>query len=68
MEVVKIIPLEKIMLETDCPYLAPVPRRGELNEPAYVVYVRDRIAEIKSISAEKVDKITSQNAVEFFRF
>ncbi len=68
LEVVKIIPLEKIMLETDCPYLAPVPRRGERNEPAYVVYVRDRIAEIKSISAEKVDKITSQNAVEFFRF
>ncbi len=68
LEVVKMIPLEKIMLETDCPYLSPVPHRGERNEPANVVYVRDKIAEIKAIDKEEVDKITSQNAVKFFRF
>lgn len=68
LEVVKMIPIEKIMLETDCPYLAPVPHRGERNEPAFVVYVRDKIAEIKGITSEKVAEITTQNAVNFFRF
>ncbi|MFA7319662.1 MAG: TatD family hydrolase [Parcubacteria group bacterium] len=67
LEVVKIVPLEKIMLETDCPYLAPVPHRGKRNEPAYVKYVCDKIAEIKGITSEKVDESTSQNAVDFFR-
>lgn len=64
--VIQAIPLEKIMLETDCPYLAPVPHRGKRNEPSWVTYVGEKIAEIKVISAKQVDKITSENARKFF--
>jgi len=66
-EVIKTVPLEKIMLETDCPFLAPVPNRGKRNEPAYVVYVNEKIAEIKQISAKEVDRITTENAIKFFK-
>lgn len=66
LEVVKIIPLEKMMLETDCPYLAPVPHRGKRNEPTYVSYVCEKIAEIKQISAKKMEEITTENAIRFF--
>ena len=66
LEVVRVIPLEKIMLETDCPYLTPVPHRGKRNEPAYVIEVCKKIAEIKEIAFEKVDEITTRNAEIFF--
>lgn len=66
-EVVKMIPMEKIMLETDCPYLAPVPHRGKRNEPAFLQYICEKIAEIKQISAKEVDKITTKNAKKFFK-
>lgn len=65
-EVVKNIALENIMLETDSPYLTPEPHRGKRNEPAYVKYVAQKIAEIKEISVEEVERITTDNAVEFF--
>jgi len=65
-EVIKIIPIDKIMLETDCPYLTPVPYRGKRNEPAFVMYVNEKIAEIKQISAKEVDRITTQTAERFF--
>lgn len=67
LEVVRKVPLEKIMLETDCPYLTPMPYRGGRNEPAYVTYVCEKIAEIKEISAKEVDEITTQNANKFFK-
>jgi TatD DNase family protein len=67
LDVVRAIPLEKIMLETDCPYLAPVPHRGKRNEPSFVVHVCEKIAEIKGISAKKVDEISSRNAINFFK-
>lgn len=67
LEVVKIIPLEKIMLETDCPYLTPAPHRGKRNEPAYVMYIGEKIAEIKEISVEKINKATTENAINFFK-
>ena len=60
-EVVKNIPLEKLILETDCPYMAPTPFRGKRNEPIYVEYVAKKIAEIKGITYEKVAEATNLN-------
>jgi TatD DNase family protein len=64
--VVKRIPLEKIMLETDCPYLAPVPHRGKRNEPKLVSFVAEKIAEIKNLTTDEISTITTQNATTFF--
>lgn len=61
-EIIKKLPLEKIVLETDCPYLTPIPFRGKRNEPAYVKYVAEKIAEIKDLSFKEVAEQTSQNA------
>ncbi|MDC0127886.1 TatD family hydrolase, partial [Methylophilaceae bacterium] len=60
-ETVKKIPIENILIETDSPYLAPVPNRGKLNEPANVRYVAEKIAELKGITIEKVAEITTDN-------
>ncbi len=65
-KVIKNTPLDKILIETDCPYLAPVPHRGERNEPSFVKYVAEKIAEIKNISTKKVEKATSENAERLF--
>ncbi len=65
-ETIKQCPLKQIMIETDSPYLAPVPHRGKRNEPAYVAEVLKCIAEIKCISIEEADRATTQNTVEFF--
>lgn len=64
--VVAAIPLEKILLETDSPYLAPVPHRGKRNESAFVVEVAKKIAEIKQLPLEAVAKQTTQNAKALF--
>lgn len=58
--------LEDIILETDCPYLTPVPYRGKRNESAYVAYVCEKVAEIKGLSAEEVARVTSENARRMF--
>jgi TatD DNase family protein len=63
-EVAAAVPLERMLIETDSPYLAPVPHRGRTNQPGYVVHVAEEIARIKGLSAEEVGEITSQN---FFR-
>ncbi|WP_375203057.1 TatD family hydrolase [Hyphococcus sp.] len=57
-------PLDRIIIETDCPYLAPVPMRGRRNEPSYVVHVAEKLAEIKDVSAEDIAQATTDN---FFR-
>ncbi len=61
-EMVKQIPLDRVVIETDCPYLTPEPFRGHRNEPTYVKYVAEKIAEIKGISYEEVIKVTTENA------
>ncbi len=61
-DVVREIPLEKIVLETDCPYLTPVPFRGKRNDSSYISFAAQRIAEIKNVTAEEVMKITKTNA------
>lgn len=66
LKVVKEVPLEKIMIETDCPYLAPVPHRGERNEPLYVKYIAEKIAEVKGIDLEEVKRKTTENAKWLF--
>ena len=65
-EVAKEIPLDKLLVETDCPYLTPVPYRGKENRPAYVKYVAEEIAKIKEITFDEVAKTTSQNAKRIF--
>jgi TatD DNase family protein len=62
----KKIPIEKILIETDSPYLAPVPKRGKRNEPSYVRYVAEKIAEIKGLSLQDVGRITTLNAKNLF--
>lgn len=65
-ETVKKVPIENILIETDSPYLAPVPNRGKLNEPSNVKYVAEKIAELKSIPIEKVAEITTNNFFKLF--
>tara|TARA_B100001123_G_C15302844_1_gene1021667 strand:- start:840 stop:1598 length:759 start_codon:yes stop_codon:yes gene_type:complete len=64
--IIEKIDLKHIMLETDSPYLAPIPYRGKINQPAYVNKVAEKIAAIKNISIEEVDTITSYNASSLF--
>lgn len=63
---IKEIPLEHIVLETDCPYLTPVPYKGERNEPFQVMLVAKKIAEVLSVEVEEVAKITTKNALKVF--
>lgn len=65
-EVVQAVPIEQIVLETDCPYLAPTPYRGKRNSSLYLPYVVEAIAEIKEMAAEEVIKITEENARRFY--
>ena len=65
-KLVKELPLEKIVLETDCPYLTPVPFRGKRNEPVYTKYVAEEVARIKEISVEQVIKVTTENAKKIY--
>lgn len=60
------VPLDRLLIETDCPYLAPHPYRGKRNEPAYVKLVAEQIAELKEISYEEVAKKTTENAKKLF--
>ena len=66
-EAVKIIPLERIVLETDCPFLSPVPMRGKRNEPSFLIYTAQRLAEIKNLSLDEVAEVTTSNALKFFK-
>ncbi|MGI8582934.1 MAG: TatD family hydrolase [Chitinophagaceae bacterium] len=65
-EVIKQIDLKNIVLETDAPYLTPVPFRGKRNESSYIKYVVQKIAETKNISAAEVEKVTTRNAMNIF--
>ena len=65
-DVVSNIPINKIMLETDSPYLTPVPFRGKTNEPSMIKYIAQKIADIKNISIDLVAKETTETAMEFF--
>jgi TatD DNase family protein len=61
------LPMDRILLETDAPYLAPIPRRGTRNEPGYVLHVAERLAEVRGLTVEEVGDLTSANADALFR-
>nr|BAL53215.1 hydrolase, TatD family [uncultured Chloroflexota bacterium]BAL54771.1 hydrolase, TatD family [uncultured Chloroflexota bacterium] len=65
-DMVAALPLDRLLLETDAPFLAPQPHRGKRNEPAYIRYIADKIAEIHSCSQEEVAAITTRNAAHLF--
>nr|WP_320024501.1 TatD family hydrolase [uncultured Acetobacterium sp.] len=65
-EVVAMMPLDRLLVETDSPYLTPTPHRGKRNEPAYVRFVAAEIARIRGISLEEIEEITTQNAKKVF--
>ena len=66
-EVIKKIPLDRILVETDCPFLTPMPFRGRRNEPAYVKFTALKLAEVKGLPLDEVARITSKNAKKAFR-
>jgi len=66
LEVARQLPIEYLLIETDCPYLTPVPHRGKRNNPSYVEFVADKIAQERGISFESVCEITKENAKRLF--
>ena len=66
-EVVRKVPLERMLVETDSPYLTPVPHRGKRNEPAYVRFVAEMIAKVKGVELAEVARLTSENVKKLFR-
>jgi TatD DNase family protein len=65
-EVVRAVSIDRMLVETDCPYLSPVPYRGKRNEPAYVRLAAERVAEVKGLSLEDVARITTKNVRDLF--
>ena len=65
-DVVKMLPMDRILIETDSPYLTPEPNRGKRNDSRNVKYVAQKIAEIKECTLEEVAKITYENAIRIF--
>lgn len=66
-EVVKYVPTDRLLIETDCPYLTPEPFRGKRNDSGYLKYVVEKVAEIKGITFDEVAEITAKNALKLFR-
>ena len=66
-EVAASIPLERIVLETDCPYMAPVPFRGKRNDPGKICHMAEKLAEIRGLSVEEVQRITTENGRRLYR-
>jgi len=66
-EIAKVVPIDRLVIETDGPYLTPTPNRGKRNEPAYVSYVAEKIAELKGMTYEEVCRITTENGLKMYR-
>ena len=66
-EVAEYVPLEQILIETDCPYLAPAPNRGKRNSSLFLPYIIEEIARIKGISKELVEEKTCENALKMYQ-
>jgi TatD DNase family protein len=66
LEIAKNTPLDRLLVETDAPYLAPVPFRGKINEPAYTAYTLSKLAEIRGLTTREMERITTENTVRLF--
>lgn len=66
-DVLPLIPIERIVLETDCPYLPPVPFRGKRNEPSFIVYTAQRVAQVYGCTPDYIARVTNKNACSLFR-
>ena len=66
MVLAKIYPAEKILLETDAPYLAPVPHRGKENTPAYIPLIAEALAAVRGVTVEEISELTNRNAATLF--
>jgi TatD DNase family protein len=66
-EVARAVPLERMLIETDAPYLAPAPHRGRVNEPAFVRHVAEEVARLKGVDVEAVAEATSRNFFRLFK-
>ena len=66
-EVAKTVPLDRLLIETDCPYLAPHPNRGKRNEPSYVRLVLNEIAALREIDSDELEEVLDQNSINFFK-
>ena len=66
-ETAQAIPIDRIVLETDCPYMAPVPHRGKRNDPGYLGYMAEKLAEIRGVSLEEIHQITLENGKRLYR-
>ncbi|MCZ6819871.1 MAG: TatD family hydrolase [Calditrichaeota bacterium] len=64
--VAQMVPLQRLLLETDCPFLSPEPRRGRRNEPAHVVHIAQKLAEIKQVEFGQIEEATTENACRLF--
>jgi TatD DNase family protein len=62
----RVVPEDRLLLETDCPYLAPVPFRGKRNEPAYVAHTARKLAEVRGVNEEEIARVTTRNFEELF--
>ncbi len=67
-DIVRLCPIEKILIETDAPFLTPVPHRGKENAPEYLPFILEKIAELKNLSPEEVEKQCYQNSMDLFQF
>jgi len=65
-DVARNIPIDRLLLETDCPFLAPAPKRGKRNEPAFVTYIAEKHAELRNCTVEEIDAATTCNALKLF--
>ena len=66
-EALRVIPMDRLFIETDCPYMAPEPHRGKRNDSSLVIHIAEKVAEIKELPLEEVIRITTENAIRFFK-
>ena len=66
-DIIKFIPVDRLLAETDCPYMSPVPKRGEKNEPAFVTYVYDKLSDILAIERDDLENVLKDNFTRFFK-